>query len=159
MNEEEKHLQLYLTALEEIRHEGDLLWQQFGSFLLVQSVFLAFLLQSTFRESLIIQTNFGSMVSAIIGFMLCIPWYGTFSRTKKFYRFRIAQAKEAEPPNWHFLAERGKNYSEGKEVIIGEQTFKMKWFERKFKPTNSAIIVICFFAIIYLSIFIASGPW
>lgn len=152
-------LQLYLTAIEEIRHEGDLLWQQFGSFLLVQSVFLAFLLQSTLGENLLIQTNLGSMVSAIIGFLLCIPWYGTFSRTKKFYRFRIAQAKEAEPPNWRFLSERGKNYSEGKEVKIGEQIFKMKWFERKLKPTNSAKIVIFFFAIIYLSILVVSGPW
>jgi len=159
MDKEEKQLQLYLTAIEEVRHEANLLWQEFGSFLLVQSVFLAFLLQSTLGESLIIQTNLGSTMSAIIGFTLCFPWYGTFIRTKKFYKFRIAQAKEAEPPSWRFLADRGKNFSEGKEVKIGDQTFKMKWFERKLKPTNSAKIVIVFFAIIYIFIFIVSGPW
>jgi hypothetical protein len=154
MDEEEKQLRLYQTALEEVRHEGDLLWQQFGSFLLVQTVFLAFLLQSALREGIILQFDFGIIFSALIGFGLCLPWYGTFRRTKKFYGFRLAQANEAEPKNWKFLAERGKMYAEGKEVKIGEKSFKMNWFERKLKPTNSAVIVIFFFAAIYLLIFI-----
>jgi len=158
MEEEERKLRHYLTLVEEIRHEGDLLWTQYGSFLLVQTVFLAFLLQSALSEGIIFQFNFGVMISSLIGLLLCVPWLGTFLRTKKFYKFRLAQAAQAEPKDWRFIADKGKDYAQGKPVLIGEETFQMKWFERKFKPTNSAIIVIYFFITIYVLLSLMSSP-
>jgi len=159
MNEENKPEDRYQSALEQVRYEGELLWQIFGSFLLAHTVFLAFLLQSTLGRKPIVGYHPGGFFATIVGLLLCIPWTASYLRSSAYYIFRMAQAKEAEPSGWNLIKGNGEKFAAGCKVTIGKESYRIGWFARVLRTQRSVPLLIVFFGIIYLSIFILNGPW
>ncbi len=158
MNDNEQ-IELYKTALEQVRYEGQLLWQIFNAFLLAHTVFVAFLLQATFGQQPIANSRPTVLVAGVIGLALCILWAATYLRSSAYYIFRMAQAREAEPPGWKLLKEAGEEFSSGRQVRIGANTYQATWLGRNLRTKRSVPLLIAVFAIIYLGIICISVPW
>ncbi len=125
MNNDSNKIQEYLTTLEHVRYEGQLLWQIFGAFLLAHTVFVAFLLQATFGSGQVAQYRLGTFIAGFSGLLLCIPWMASYLRSSAYYIFRMLQAREKEPSNWSLIKGKGENFSAGKPVIVSGQTYRI----------------------------------
>jgi len=159
MNDESKSMDSYTNALEQVRYEGQLLWQIFSAFLLAHTVFLAFLLQTAFGSGRMNSYHPGVFLASVVGGLLCIPWAASYSRSSDYYTFRMAQAREAEPTGWNLLKGEGEQFSAGRSVKIGTQTHRVSWLGRVLRTKRSVPLLIAFFALVYLGIFALSGPW
>lgn len=52
------------------------------------------------------------------GVLMNLYWWGTFNRNNRYYNFRMAQAREAEPQHWQLVKKRGYDLSHGDKIII-----------------------------------------
>ncbi len=157
MNDDNKDLDPYQVILEHVRYEGQLLWQIYGNFLLVHTIFMAFLLQAAFGNSQATSGNRpGAVATSILGLILCIPWLATYLRASDYYAFRMAQARATEPWEWNFLKGAGQKFAEGKEVKIGEDKYRVSWLGRVLRTKYSARLPICAFALVYLIVLVLS---
>jgi hypothetical protein len=91
--------------------------------------------------------------------LLCIPWIATYLRSSAYYRFRMAQAREAEPPDWRLLKGAGEEFSAGKKVKVGANMYQLSWLARTLGRKWSVPTMIVLFVLVYLSVVFTSGPW
>ncbi|WP_297488095.1 hypothetical protein [Thermococcus sp.] len=149
----------YSVALELVKYEGQLLWQIFGAFLIAHTVFLSFLLQSLLTTPLTGQYQPSRFIAALVGLFLCIPWASSYFRSSDYYIFRMAQARDAEPPGWGFIGVRGEQFSKGLPVEIAGVEYRINWFSRVLRTKRAVPLIILTFAFIYLYILLQTGPW
>jgi len=158
MNNDSDSIREYLTALEHVRYEGQLLWQIFGAFLVAHTVFLAFLLQATFGGEQVVQYRLGTFIGGFIGFLLCIPWMASYFRSSAYYIFRMLQAREKEPSEWNLIKGKGEDFSAGKCVTVSDETCQVPWIARLLPTKRSVPLLIIVFAVVYATVVIVSGP-
>jgi hypothetical protein len=149
----------YSAAAEQARHEGDMLWTVYQSFLLAHTFFMGFLL--TVATSRLGQQRLAVIFSAALGLLACAFWYGSYVRCSTFYLYRMAVARECEPEDWRQLRDRGEQLSDGKVVYVSngevEQPFQMPrramWLRRK----RAAPGLIALFVVGYAAFAIAAA--
>jgi hypothetical protein len=144
----------YQAAAENEKYEAQMVWQTFSAFLLAQTIFLAFLLQSLFGKGNINGFYPGIYISAIFGLVICAPWTISFYRSMAFFNLRVDQAKNAEPEGWNLL--------NGKSIENGYYDFSPifpKYFSKYLTTRCSVVFLIWVFILIYTTILLLSGPW
>jgi len=131
----------YTQALEQVRYEGQLLWQIFGAFLLAHSVFLAFLLQSAFSTP---GAGFKPSVfyPGLLGAFLCLPWFAAYTRSSDYYIFRMAQAKAMEPDGWNLIKGVGEQFAGGEAVVVAGRCYRVNWLGRTLRTKRSAPLLV-----------------
>jgi len=154
MDEDEKQIALYQAAAECEKYEGEMVWQTFNAFLLAQTIFLAFLLQSSFGKDYVVKFELGTNLAAIFGLLICIPWMISFYRSMAFLNLRHKQAKSVEPTGWDLLTKEPVGMKHF--IILPAVSEKIvKWFTTR----CSVLLLIWFFIGMYITIIILSGPW
>lgn len=143
----------YQAAAENEKYEADMVWQTFSAFLLAQTIFLAFLLQSLFGQNYVVHFAFGTNIAAIFGLLICVPWMISFYRSMAFFNLRSKQARSAEPEGWDLL--KGESVDEHFKI----SNWVPQSVARKFTTRCSVVLLIWFFIGIYSLIIILSGPW
>jgi hypothetical protein len=148
----------YAHALEQVRYEGQLLWQIFGAFLLAHTVFMAFLLQSAFNSE---TPGYQPAVffPGLVGALLCLPWFAAYTRSSDYYIFRMAQAKAVEPKGWNLVAGQGEEFSDGKPVNVDSKTYRVNPLGRILRTKRSVPLLIIIFLATYLALVVWRGPW
>ena len=136
MEEKQNQTSKYEAISEQAHFDGEHRWNVFASFLLAQTVFTAFLLQSGLTTPLC-SSRLGPCFAGLLGLILCLPWYATYRRLNAYYEYRIAQAREIEPSGWHRYSDDGKRFSEGAEVEVGNIRFKIPLSGRILKGTRA----------------------
>lgn len=159
MSEEKDNMARYQRVVEEVDRTGQLLWQIYGTFLLPQTIFLSFLLQTTLGDFRALYFRPGPFFTALVGAFLCIPWAACFFRSSEYYIFRMAQAREAEPSGWNIINGDGEKFAEGKGVQAGGKQHRIGYLSRKLRTKSSAPLLITIFAAVYIVIAAISGPW
>jgi hypothetical protein len=142
----------YSFIVEELRYQGQILWQVFGTFLLVHTVFLAFLLQSAFGSIQSNKPSLGIILTGIVGFVLCFLWVASMERSYGYFLFHMAKAREAEPSGWKLFVDDGEKFARGNKVIIGKEPYRIPLFGRRLKTGSSVHLIIGIFAVVYLFI-------
>lgn len=136
----------YQSALELLFYEGQIAWQMnllfIGLNVGIGTIIATPLLQMN-------KYDWFLGVFALIGLLVNIAWLGTFKRNNKYYHFRMAQAREAEPKDWQLLSIRGYKFSKGQEIIIKGKGIenkdvhhKLSWFENKLSNKYSIQLAI-----------------
>ena len=148
----------YQAALEIFKVEGQLLWQRFGTFLLIHTVILAFILKAVFEQSYLFYPNQSLFATGVLGIILCILWTLTNSRAWQTSDFRTAQLFNSEPSNWNLIAGHGKEFADGKRVVIGSKDYQMN-FLGKIPQKKVFNAVIGLFFLVYIVIILLSWPW
>ena len=159
MSSEEKQIARFSLAMERVGLEGQQAWQIFGAFLLVHVVYLGLTLNGstgTLQFPLGLHNTF---VAAILGLLMCLPWYATTRRAEAFYAFRMAQARECEPDNWQLVGGKAHDFAEGKAVSICDKTFRLGFWSRVLRTRRAAVSMISIFALTYFLIAAITGPW
>ena len=150
----------YQTAIAQLRHDAQLSWQIFGSFLVAHSLFLAFLLHALVGQQQIVAPSIEVSFVALAGFLLGFLWLASHGRSSAYYHLRMAQAKYAEPSGRNLLKEDGENFSKGERVSIGGVPHpRMPYLSRVLSTRYSAPLLIKIFMLIYLIILIRYLPW
>jgi hypothetical protein len=127
-------LENYKISLDFLKYEGTMLWQIFSAFFLANTLFMGFVL-NYFAEKTDADINYTHILAAgTMGFLLCFPWYNTFSANTKWYNYRMKQAKKDEEKwaisqseSWYLLNKDAEKFSEhlktanrkGAELMIG----------------------------------------
>ena len=147
----------YSHALEQVRYEGQLLWQIFGAFLLAHTVFLAFLFQSAFTAPSGFQPSV--FFPGLLGAVLCFPWFATYTRSSDYYIFRMAQARALEPDGWNIIRGQGENFSAGQSVVVAEKCYRVSWVGRVLRTKRSVPMLVLSFLGAYVVLVVWRGPW
>jgi hypothetical protein len=108
----------YESALQLMFYEGQISWQ-------MNVLFVGF----NVGIGAIIQEHLYSFdtkkmllfIVSVIGLVINVFWLGTFRRNNRYYHFRMAQAREAEPNKWHLLSVEGYKFSKGKKIVKGDR--------------------------------------
>jgi len=150
----EEKIARYQAAADNEKYEAEMVWQTFSAFLLAQTIFLAFILQSSFAKDNLVKFNFGTNIAALFGLLICLPWMISFYRSMAFFNYRSKQAKITEPEGWDLL--NGGS--------VNEQYYrKIRWIPKRiskyFTTRCSVALLIWFFIGIYITIIILTGPW
>lgn len=149
MSNDKDKLELYKAALEHTRYEGSLLWQIFGAFLLVHTIFMAFIFQAIEFEG---ERQWGIIIAGVAGLLMCIPWSASYFRSSKYYELRMAQARQAEPEDWNLIREVGKDFSDGARVEIEGKLYQNRLLGKVIKTKYSVGAIILIFLALYFSI-------
>jgi len=147
----------YDYAISLIQYQTELLWQEFGAFLLAETVLIGFLGTALSQANTLGEKNWLVFGGAIFGLILCIPWWSTFLHNYEYYVLRIAQAKRHETTLGIRLLTEGAKLDVG--LCIEEKVFRHRWLARRLPPKCSVRFLIFVFAIAFGILMISSGPW
>lgn len=133
----------YASALQLVFYEGQISWQMNVLFVGL-NIGIGTILQNKLY-------NFSSfdpltIIMSIIGLVINLFWLGTFMRNNKYYEFRMAQARNAEPKHFKLVDSDGYKFSNGEPVPMPDQKeYKLNWIERKSRNKSSIFVAIgCF---------------
>ena len=116
-------VEAYKSALSLLFYEGQIAWQMNILFIAL-NVGLGALIQNLLIDIGGHRTFF--ILISLIGISINIGWWGTFNRNNRYYHFRMAQSREAEPKDWQLLRIRGYDFSKGMEILIEDKTIQFK---------------------------------
>src|SRR3990170_4177089 len=103
----------YDRAISLMQYQTELLWQEFGAFLLAETVLIGFLGTAFVQDSTLAGKNLLILGGATLGLILCFPWWSTFEHNYEYYVLRIAQAKQHEKILGITLLSDGEKLSSG----------------------------------------------
>ena len=148
----------YKYAITLMQYATQLLSQQFGVFMLAETVIIGFL-GNALRENnkLVLGENIWVFIGAIIGLFICIFWHSTFVYNHKFYLLRMAQAKRHEVKLGYRLFAEGKELSENKKVKIDDNVISYKLFNW-LRPFPAMRLLIFLFSGIFIFLIILTRP-
>jgi hypothetical protein len=147
------------NAITLMQYHADLLWNQFNAFLLSETVLIGFIGAVLSKESQFPQKNPIAFGGAILGLIICIPWFATFKYNYTYHLLRVFQAKRAESKMNSELFFEGEKISNGNEVTIQNQKIQMKCISLILKPRHAFPMLILFFLISFILIIVFSYPF
>lgn len=116
----------YEYALQLACYEGQISWQMNILFVAL-NVGIGTILQGSLNDLL---SNWVLILfMSIIGFLINFLWLGTFHRNNKYYAFRMAQARNAEPNNYQLVDQRGYDFTQGKSITFTEKSGEEKTYK------------------------------
>ena len=145
MKNSDKHKN-YDRAILLIQNQVQLFWLVFGAFLITETMILGSIISTE-------KGNLWTFIGAFFGFLLCIPWWGSFRYNHKFYELRIAEAREFEPKKGGFF-NNGKRLIEGKIVDLKKTKRTLSLTGDAMRPNTSIMFLILIYAIAYFLIFV-----
>jgi hypothetical protein len=149
----------YDRALALMQYHIQLLWQQFGVFLLAETVLLGFLGTAIIQLSSASDGDWLIFGGAVFGLLLCFPWWSTYWHNYKYYELRIAQARRHEKALGISLLTEGKNLSSGSELKIDGTTIRHSSLARVLPPRRAIPLLVIIFGIAFLAFISMSWPW
>lgn len=102
--------------------ETHTLWHLSQVFL-VANTFLAGFIGTNFKDINTTDNKIGFFLISIIGFIISVLWFFSYSRISNYYKFRIAQAKQREPEGWMLYKEDSYFFSEGIKINIDDRSY------------------------------------
>lgn len=156
-NERETANKEYEYALSLMQYQTQLLWQEFGAFLLAETVLIGFLGTVLAQDHTQVNNNWLVFGGAFFGLILCIPWLSTFLHNYEYYLLRIGQAKRHENILGFALLTEGAELDSG--LCIGKKIYHHSWLARTLPPKHSVRFLIFVFAIAFGILIIISRPW
>jgi hypothetical protein len=160
MDNDEKRIRRYENTLSLLFYEGEIAWQLNIVFIAL-NVGLGTLIGTQLKDGTF-RFNILFAIYSLLGLVICILWLGTFKRNNKYYNFRMAQAREAEPQEWKLVRDRGYKFSHGQKIIIKcqdvdpkDQTHVLskfeKWASNKFALKMVIYLLIGTYLLLLLS--------
>lgn len=107
----------YSSALNLLFYEGQISWQMNLLFIGLNvgiGTIMGNMLVKIYNNAEIV------LFFSLLGFVVNIAWLGTFLRNNRYYKFRMAQARMAEPKKWKLLRKDGYYFSKGRKVEYNE---------------------------------------
>ena len=142
----------YKYAISLMQYHIQLLWSQFGTFLLVETVIIGFVGNAISNGEI----NWFVLGGSVFGFIICFPWWSTFAHNYQYYILRMAQARKHETKLRVNLLTEGKMMSEGCPVEINNETYKHTLFATLLPPRNAVKLLIGLFWLVFLLLMIVS---
>lgn len=157
----QKEIEKYSSALSLLFYEGQISWQMNLLFIGL-NVGIGTIIGSSLTD--ISNCRILLIVFSIFGILINIAWLGTFRRNNKYYHFRMAQARNAEPTKWKLLRKKGYRFSKGNEIIIrdkglepNDKKYKLTPFERRASNKLAIELAIWLFILGFVILFFLSS--
>ena len=130
MNEK---LEKYKIMQEFTLNEGHVLWNFSQSYLIANTIILAFVSQKL-SDNFLNKPHLLVFLLSFVGLTVTLLWLSSYWRRSKYYEFRIAQLREVEEESfqdWNFVAGKGKGFSNGESVQIKEKEYSLGPFGKQ----------------------------
>jgi hypothetical protein len=151
MSNRQLEIAKYQSAAENVRFAGLLQWQVFSTFLLVHTIFLGVLLSVLLLGSPN-PNRFGVLAVCVVGILFVFLWAGSYCRHSSYYEFRMAQAKQCEPDEFHLFNYEGERFAEGDKVAISGKKHKIPPLGMTLRTRRGGIIMVISFYVFYILI-------
>lgn len=141
-----------------MQYATQLLSQQFGVFMVAETVIVGFL-GNALRDGnkLVLGENSWVFWGAIIGLIICVFWYSTFVYNHTFYLLRMAQAKRHEENLGFRLFAEGNVLNKEKKLKIDGSPISYKLF-RWLQPYPAMKSLIFLFTGLFIFLIIFTRP-
>lgn len=149
----------YDHALSLMQYHTQLLWQEFGVFLLAETVLIGFLGSMLAQGNTLFINKVLAFVGAVLGLIICLPWWTTYWHNYKYYELRLAQARRHEKILGISLLTEGKKLSSGDEVRIDGVIIRHPFWSRLFPPRLAVRFLIMVFTLAFITLAILTHPW
>ena len=149
----------YDRAISLMQYQTELLWAEFGAFLLAETVLIGFLGTALVQGGFKIGENLLVFGGAILGLILCIPWWTTFRHNYESYILRIEQAKRHETVLGIALLTEGQALSSGRTMNINGKMLRHPWLVRLLPPRRAVNMLILVFGIPFSVLIAITAPW
>ncbi|SIT34357.1 hypothetical protein SAMN05421788_1168 [Filimonas lacunae] len=160
MKDYDRRIKKYEMATQLLIYEGQMLWTILSAFLVTNTLLLGFVGQMVSNlKPLTFLSNWPCFIAGILGFLLMIPWTGTFLRNSDYYHFRMEQAKEAEPEEYQLLRNRGELFAEGNRVVVNNKGIRIGHFACILRNKRAVYFLLGIFYVLYMFIIVTFGPW
>jgi hypothetical protein len=136
----------YKYAVDLIKYHIQLLWQQFGTYFLAETVIVGFLGNVLKDEKYLL-----ILIGASLGLIICFPWWSTHSHNYRYYILRMAQARQYEKILGLNLLEQGKSLSEGCVVKVGDEKFQHTKLAKILPPRIAVNMLIFLFSLVFIA--------
>jgi hypothetical protein len=138
----------YQYAISLMQFATTLLWQQFGVFMLVETIIIGYLGSALIDKNnqLVLAQNLFVFVGSILGFIICILWYSTFEHNHKSYLLRMSQAKRHEQVLGVSL------FTEGEKEYVNSH------IPRLLRPHGAFRLLIISFSILFVVLIFVTMP-
>ncbi|HEX9975349.1 MAG TPA: hypothetical protein VGD14_25070 [bacterium] len=134
------------------------MWQEFGAFLLIETVLVGFLGTALAQETTSTDNSLLAFGGATLGLLLCFPWWSTYWHNYKYYELRIAQARRHEKVLGISLLIEGKKLSSGGGVKIDAVTIQHQFLARMSPPRRAMPGLIILFGLVFLVLITVTWP-
>jgi len=137
----------YGYAISLMQYATELLSQQFGVFMLVETIITGYLGNVLIQNNkLVLGENLLAFWGSILGLFICIPWYLTFKHNYKAYRLRIKQAKRHEKLlGINLFTEYEQEYNKSKIPLL-------------FRPQGALTVLIFLFGLLFIVLILFTRP-
>jgi hypothetical protein len=142
----------YDIALSLMQYHIQLLWQQFGTFLLAETVLIGLLGTALAQENTRHIQDMIVIGGAIFGVLLCFPWWSTYWHNYKYYELRIAQARRHETKLGISLLTEGRELGLGNTVTIEGMKIRHPFLARRLPPRFAFPLLIFMFGLAFLAL-------
>ncbi len=138
----------YQFAISLMQYATSLLWQQFGVFMLVETIIIGYLGNALIDENnqLVLGKNPLVFIGSILGLFICILWYFTFEHNYRSYLLRMKQSKRHEKLLGFSL------------FTEGEKEYDNSNIPRWLRPHNAFKLLIIVFIIGYIILICVTNP-
>ncbi|GGH14742.1 hypothetical protein FAZ19_07205 [Sphingobacterium alkalisoli] len=147
-NPSAEELQKYENSLQLVFYEGQISWQMNVLFVGL-NIGIGTILQSKLENFDRLGTL--TVVLSIIGLIINTFWLGTFFRNNRYYEFRMAQARSAEPEQFNLVNGAGFKFSNGQKITfpatssVEKSKHKLSSFEQLCSNKMAILVsIICF---------------
>lgn len=138
----------YESALQLAFYEGQISWQMNVLFVGL-NIGIGTILQNKLESFQ--HQDWPTMIMSAMGLIINTIWLATFFRNNRYYEFRMAQARNAEPSGFSLVNGDGYDFSQGEEVKFapafgsGPSKHKLNWFEQAGRNKYAILFsIICF---------------
>lgn len=125
MNRDRDRLEKYKIFLNVTLNEGHVLWSFSQAFLIANTIVFAFIAQRMTSNEFSREPDIWTFLLSIIGLLIALLWLFSYRRRSSYYEFRAAQLREIEPDDWGLIKGKGKDFSDGEEVMVDGKRYRL----------------------------------
>ena len=147
MTKEEKALTRYKLLSKIVLHESKAMWDTAQLFLISNTILATII-------GALLTTNSGETAFkyrliligiSLLGLCISILWGFSYNRTTRYYKFRMAQAREIEPEGFNIFNGIPKSVAEGNTHKIDGEKYSVRvlgWNFQSLKIVNIIIVIL-----------------
>jgi len=104
------------------------------------------------------ESDFWTFLLSVTGLLITLLWLSSYRRRSFYYEFRVAQLREIEPDEWGLIKGKGKNFSDGEEVMVDGKGYELDILGR-LRTRTIITLFILLFVILYSLLIWHSFPF
>ena len=154
MKKEDLELEKYKLLSTVVLHESKAMWETSQLFLFSNTI-LATILGADIFGRIQHASKIIFWLLPLLGLLISVLWFFSYNRTSRYYKFRMAQARNIEPKDFHIFEGIPNDIANGEIVHVNGKHYSVRVLGCNFRSLVIVNLIIISFIIFYLLIILS----